>query len=78
MSTSPVRRRSEGVRGVGNRSGVLDREDGVRQLWAWRWSDPAIADRLGCTDRTVSRIRRRLGLGAWQKGQQMHQLRRVL
>lgn len=60
------------------RCDVLDRERGVRQLWSWRWSDAAIADRLGCTERTVFRIRHRLGLEAWQVFEQQRQLRRVL
>lgn len=37
----------------------------VRKLHALHWSDPAIAARLRCADKTVERIRDELGLPAW-------------
>jgi len=41
-----------------------DREEIVRRLHAAKLSDPAIAARIGMSDRTVLRIRQRLGLPA--------------
>lgn len=42
-----------------------EREIAVRRLHALRWSDGRIAAQLHCTDRTVIRIRVRLGLEAF-------------
>ena len=52
-----------------------EREAEVIRLHGFGWSDPAIALELGCTDRTVLRIRQRLGLRAWEKWQQTRQAR---
>lgn len=41
----------------------------VRRLHAKRWSDQAIATRLGCADKTVYRIRDELNLPAWPLGE---------
>lgn len=41
-----------------------ERRETVVRLHRMRWSDPRIADTLGCDKRTVLRIRQELGLGA--------------
>ena len=48
---------------------IRQREEAVRVLWGRRWSDPVIAERLGITDRSVVRIRKRLGLAGWKKSE---------
>lgn len=55
---------------------LRERDAAVRELWLLRWSDAAIADRVGCSDRTVRRVRRRLELAGWPTLMQMRQLRR--
>jgi len=49
--------------------------EAVRVLWGWRWSDPAIAERLRISARTVLRIRQRLGLPGWGVAEQDRQAR---
>jgi DNA-binding NarL/FixJ family response regulator len=49
---------------------VVERERRVVELHGLRWGDPRIAKELGTTDRTVLRIRQRLGLPGWSKEQQ--------
>lgn len=51
------------------------REEAVHILWGYRWSDRAIAQQLHLADRTVLRIRARLGLPGWPVGVQERQLR---
>jgi DNA-binding NarL/FixJ family response regulator len=42
----------------------LEREAAIVELWSRGLDDVAIADRIGIADRTVGRIRKRLGLAA--------------
>lgn len=49
---------------------VIEREEKVRGLHHLRWSDAHIAAEMGIHDRTVIRIRQRLGLPGWTKEQQ--------
>jgi len=46
-----------------------ERRVAVERLWAERWSDARIAERLGITDRTVLRIRQELKLTAFEYGE---------
>lgn len=49
---------------------TAQRAEAVKVLWLQRWSDAAIAERLGFSDRTVLRIRQRHGWRAWQMHEQ--------
>jgi hypothetical protein len=49
---------------------VKDREAAVEMLHAQRWGDRRIAATVGVDERTVLRIRQRLGLPGWRKEQQ--------
>lgn len=51
--------------GLRVRLSPAERRAAVQRLHADRMGDPAIADRLGLTDRTVLRIRAELGLQPW-------------
>lgn len=42
------------------------RAEAVYRLWLRRWSDPAIAARIGVSERTVMRIRHRHGWRAYE------------
>lgn len=50
--------------GVQVRLTPLERREAVRRAYALKLSDQQIADRIGCTDATVLRIRQELGLPA--------------